>query len=896
MSAAPPDTGQPETGQDGANAHKSASNEARDQSTVGMQAGVVFGDVHLYDVPEGESPRGKYRVALNCLSGNMPRRAEQLIQEVVEKEYVADREAGVTPCHVAYHWALAVLSGRSFDHLSPENLACVQRASQLAVTDDRDAWWKPFTVVFQLVTCLIHQEKIGSADPEAFGIVLQGYHDLHIERRDEIRSHLDMILTGGIQDQLDAIYAKEVRERRTDNDRRNRVPKFFMATPEPPRRKEIPVPRLGAADWTAAVGGSLIALLGLVWAFTLMWGRHWIAVASVTAILILACYAIDRCGLSWLAAQGRLADRRRDRGLHQGSIRYSAAGPEPPPRLPAEGEEDETDEDRKDRLKRRQFRSQLRMHVEYSFGDKAPDQVRKRDRWRKDTVWIRKALIARILSLYDDPPTEPGGTDWIVDMCARSTRKKWDHGQLFDDDDENLSPSSADGFLFAAGVVAAAAAIIVALVDSFQASIGWSVAILALWILGAGLIAGSGADVYLVSRRRLPADQAASDRLLEEEQEEFERYGEKLRDRPTDLEMARWLEYDKIYVKNLALNLYGLTNRDIVAHAVLAESGYARLRARVANGPWRYSRYSVSLYLLTAGGMRRVTANLDFGTGAVSNQQRYNFRFDAITAIKVTELGIRFDDGRRKIIALEDGDHRKENKDKALQSLILAQGFYLSLANGEFIWVAVENFDDGLLDRVREDPERLFELALDTSGVAAALRVLEAVAAEGREWIEHERLRRSRRIQDFQRTMEPFGMLTSPRPEPVAEAVAIEPDRSGSPYTIVLWDGPAPSGPADAYALYERFVSYQQSVVEIPSPQILGYLDELLRKWPCVRQGEQHERRDSPIVYQAVGHVLSCSLAPDVRGRLVPVCVRLAELFSLVCYDPQARRVLHAGG
>jgi len=51
------------------------TNKAADQSSVGMQAGVVFGDVHLYQTSDDAAPREKYHVALNCLDGNMPRRA-----------------------------------------------------------------------------------------------------------------------------------------------------------------------------------------------------------------------------------------------------------------------------------------------------------------------------------------------------------------------------------------------------------------------------------------------------------------------------------------------------------------------------------------------------------------------------------------------------------------------------------------------------------------------------------------------------------------------------------------------------------------------------------------------------------------------------------------------------
>ena len=63
--------------------------------------------------------------------------------------------------------------------------------------------------------------------------------------------------------------------------------------------------------------------------------------------------------------------------------------------------------------------------------------------------------------------------------------------------------------------------------------------------------------------------------------------------------------------------------------------------------------------------------------------------------------------------------------------------------------VVVENFDEGFLDRLRENKETLLDLALDTSGVRGALRVLEPVAAEGSDWFQEERRRRDRRLLDF---------------------------------------------------------------------------------------------------------------------------------------------------
>ena len=864
------------------------TNKAGDQANVGMQAGVVIGDVHLYETSEGAAPGEKYRVALNCLDGNMPRRAEELILDAIDAGFDCDLETGTTSCHVAYHWALAVLSGRSFDHLSPENFGSIQRASNLALRDDRDSWWKPASVVFQLISCLIWQEKNGGADPDAFGAVLLEYESLQIERRDEIRCHLDMILTGGIQDQLDAIFAKEVRDRRMDGDRTKRVGKFFKSDPEPPREDRTVIPRLTMTAMASAAAGAVLAAVVLVWAFGLMWAHNWVAAGVIALVLLAGGYSVVRCGTEWLAGKGRSADRAREQGGYAGPGRYSTAVVDPPASLPSVPDDDETDEEKDARAKRRQFRRQLKVYVSYRFAKEAPEKPGQRSRWESDTYLIQRALTVRLLSRYDDPPTEPGGVDWIVDWCARDVRRQWEDGTLGAD---VRSPAAATraGTLFACGALACAAGLIAVFAEIFQVGIAVPIVILVLLIAGGAMFAASGLDIYLVQRYRRPADKADIEHRLNAERKEFDRYRQELADRPRDAEMARWLEYDKIYIKNLALNQYGLSNRDIVAHAILAEPGYRRRRARIVNGPWRYSRYIVSLFLLTSAGMRRVTVNLDFETGMVSNQRRYNFRYDAIAAITVTELGVRFDDGRREVILLDEND---PNHDRDVKSLILAQGFRLSLTSGEDIMAVVENFDDGFLDRMREDPDRLYELAFDTSGVAAALRVLEAVAAEGREWIHHERARRSRRILDFQRSIGVFGVLTEAPPRDPGDAPEIA-DRAGPcPYTIVLWETPALSGDVDASILHDQFVAYQNTSREPPSAQILRYLDALIARWPCVSANGAQPAGSVSIVYKAVGPVLSCSLAPSVLAEVMPICVRLAQQHGLVCYDPQKQQLL----
>jgi hypothetical protein len=180
---------------------------------------------------------------------------------------------------------------------------------------------------------------------------------------------------------------------------------------------------------------------------------------------------------------------------------------------------------------------------------------------------------------------------------------------------------------------------------------------------------------------------------------------------------------------------YRLTNRDLLAHLSLTEAATGSMRARDVGGPFRHSAYTVLLFLLTEGGVRQVRVRLDTATGNFSAERRTTFRYDAIGSVQVTEAGIRHDDGHLG------------------QKIVTRQVFQLALVNGQCIQVLLDDFANESIDYLWENPEKLAELALDAAGVTSALRVLEAIAADGREWIALERQRLRRR---------PRGPLSAP--------------------------------------------------------------------------------------------------------------------------------------
>ena len=190
----------------------------------------------------------------------------------------------------------------------------------------------------------------------------------------------------------------------------------------------------------------------------------------------------------------------------------------------------------------------------------------------------------------------------------------------------------------------------------------------------------------------------------------YERWRQKLASRPDDLEMARWLDCDRKVLMEQAMRHYKLAPCNIIAHAFIEAPAPGRKRARCRNGPWRYSRYRLLIFLLTADGVRQMAVDLDFEKATFHNQDRLNYRYDAVAAVQVVDA----DDGHKT--------------------------FELTLVNGHAIEADVTGSTS---DPVApgEDSRTVSRVTLDAAGLGNTLHVLEGIAAEGKTWIRHERQR-----------------------------------------------------------------------------------------------------------------------------------------------------------
>jgi hypothetical protein len=155
-----------------------------------------------------------------------------------------------------------------------------------------------------------------------------------------------------------------------------------------------------------------------------------------------------------------------------------------------------------------------------------------------------------------------------------------------------------------------------------------------------------------------------------------------------------------------ALERYKLKASGVIAHAFIEAPGQSCDKARFKDGPWRYSRYTLLVFVLTSDGVRQITVDLDFAKGTFRNEARINYRFDAVASVEVTE-----------------GSEEQRT-------------FELALVNSHSIKVQVT--EPGMRTLPEENASTVSEVTLDSAGLNNTLHVLEGIAAEGKCWVERE--------------------------------------------------------------------------------------------------------------------------------------------------------------
>lgn len=349
--------------------------------------------------------------------------------------------------------------------------------------------------------------------------------------------------------------------------------------------------------------------------------------------------------------------------------------------------------------------------VERCFRDARPPYAQD---WPQYAAGYRARLKQRFnaqLQYSDQPVNE---LKWLLDWHARRAAQRWPHHDPHAQP-EPVVPRDARP-RWAAGVLVTVAGMALLLVAQ-----RWLVVPLAV----GGWFALPAVIQVVAARRAALLLLADADELFGEELAEYCRWREELAGRPTDTEMARWLAMDKAYLKAEALRRGNIAEQDLVSHVVINQLAPGARRGVVPHGPPRYTAYLVTVILLTRYGVRASRVYLNFATGDVKNERWDVFGYDRIASAS---------------LSVHERTARKGPDEPA--RTVRYRELRLRLLDGTEIIKINERLDVDN-DTEVDDEAELERLAAATSGMDAALPILEAVAHQGRAWIDLERDRRN---------------------------------------------------------------------------------------------------------------------------------------------------------
>ena len=655
---------------------ESNSNTADGNATVGAQIGMlqqfisVVHEAPTYDLPPGATAADRFAFGLRYLEGGVPSTALAEIE--------AAMAAGHTNSEVRFYWVLAILSGRTLSQLTGADEQRLRRALDWPRLRADDEWVEGLRVIERFLTAMDTPKD----DPQT---AVKAFDELPALQRREILRHLELFLKDNVQDAMWQRALEQARKDQAGRGRRDRVWMFFQPDPRRPRAA-TPAPisttvRDRVVTWAAsAVAVGALAGLSLL---TVLAGGVWpiLAWAAGVAGAVLA----TRPGLEWYFRAGRLRDKERQ---HQVFV-------EPASAAPAGGFADDVD---------RLFRRYIGRYL-------PPDITR--DEWIRQTSGIHRTVRDEIVTSFRDSPARAEEIAWLVRHRVGDVRTRWQNGTLWSYRTELRMPLRERVLVVLGSCVLAAGGgwmLLTALRhEPFQASLATVLVVIA------GRIAVTGWLGITSEQRRYAADLAESRARLHSDELAYQRWTAKLSGRPSDREMAIWLDCDRRVLMDRAMQHYHLAPRHVIASAFITGPGRPTQRARVRNGPWRFSRYQVRVFLLTQDGVRQMDASLDFTTGEFEIRHRTNYRYEAVASVHVTDA------------------HRARPR------------FRLTLLNGESIDVEVTG-DDLLPTEVRPDSEVADTVSLDSSGLRNTLHVLEGIAAEGKQWVRLDRQRRGHRV------------------------------------------------------------------------------------------------------------------------------------------------------
>ncbi len=628
---------------------------------VGVLADVVHNVYqNFYEQAKALTAAESFDIGLGYLHRGVPDKAREHITDAVTRGHVSSRSY--------LYLLLALLSGRTLQQVEKSEFELLRSLRSKLEDQAGDSWSQAIRAINDLLATLVKEDL----DPQAVNDRLK---EVHPERREEILRHLDIFLNGPILDGLWTRTSDSANENRFENNRLERAWKFFH--PEPAgARARLPMPsRVTFGDRARAYAYTGVGTWCLLWLVVVAWQSNWSA--AVVGLLLFAGGArLAVLDLSeWRSAQPRK------------TVGFSRL---PRVAAPAGG-----------------FANKVDRKLDQLFAKYAQEDI-TRAVWLEETQDARSVLRDEIVEIYRDERTSADEVAWLIEHLVAGIRARWEKGTLRDSGEPRAVPFSRKA-LVACGAVAVLVG--TAIMTWSAIHIRPVTGLLDTTVLLACVWAAVGRWSFIrAERRRAEAETAKYKAVMADRLAAYERWKQQLADRPNDTEMAEWLDHDRKALLAEAMTRWKLTARDIVAHTFIERPLRPYERARLADGPWRYSRYRIQVLLLTSDGVRQIGMSLEFLNGEIRPGVRFSYQYDKVVSAKV-------------------------------QPVFGRMTFELTLVNGDPIKITVADEDADL-------PE-VTELTLDAAGLGNTLHLLEGIAAEGKRWIGNERAREREKVKEL---------------------------------------------------------------------------------------------------------------------------------------------------
>ncbi|MFF2350829.1 hypothetical protein ACFVVL_13700 [Kitasatospora sp. NPDC058115] len=639
-----------------------AYSSAAYDSTIGIQAETVHNST-VYFVHPDASPQEKYRVGVRLLEDGIPSRARGMLADALAHGYDG--------AEVRFHWVLAMLSARTYHDLSTEEVQGLHHTSGLVRTYADGEWKEALRVTFDLLGVL------STASGET-GPVLKQLQDLPLRQHNAILRHLDLMLTGGLKDDLWAETLERARAERFGNDRARRVWAYFEPAPIGARAMP-PRPSTAAAARAALPVRTILFVVSsvLLWALALTAEP---AQASIELLVALgAGLTASRFGLRWWGREARPS--------------LAAGARIPHPRGPVAAEDG--------------FTSRVRHAFDHYFSVRTPYGFTP-GAWLTHTAQVRSSLAAEIADLYRESRIGVERVTWLIRHLAEDARNRHNNGTLFDQYRQDQTPVRTKALSVVALAALGAAVLAVfgtALSDAAEPQPLWAF----LALLGT-VWSGCAATFRWLEVRREEHRLARETRNYHEQltarqvaHQQWQSFLDTMR--PSEREMETWLTCDKTVFVDEVLRHHRLTWRDLITHTILVAPATSYKRGRIRGGPWRYSHYVFRVFLFTQNGIREISSEFNFSDATRKNEQRSNYRFDALSSVQVAD------------------------------NVNVGYDLELVLTNGPARKIRVKDADAHQL-APDENSQEISEINLSSAGSTHTFRLLEGIAADGKGWIE----------------------------------------------------------------------------------------------------------------------------------------------------------------